>query len=550
MIVILEKIREGNCPRSDQALADFAARDSTESRSRGGIGNCFLSVARRRIEHPAFINRGEGVSYSCIAQAALSVAAFLRKQPGFASTSKVVLVMENCPEYLAGFYGILLAGGVVVPLPESIEPSRLSQVLEATKANIVLTSSKLATTRLDFVARASRKIELAGDVSDFTVRTRAADDLAAIFFTSGTTSHPKGVMLSHRNLLANAESICGFLPITQQDRALALLPFCHSYGNSVLQTHVLSGASLVVDGSTVFPNTIVDAIEQHQVTSLAGVPEMFYSLLSCSDLGKRQLPSLRYMTVAGGPMDSSEAAEVAELISPAEFFVMYGQTEATARLSYLAPSELSRRPDSIGKAIPEVEIEVHDEHDRAVRPGEIGELCARGANIMRGYWDNDTATSCVIRNGWLRTGDLATFDDEGYLYLKGRRNEQLKIRGLKVVPREIERILLGHFPAARLAVVPFVLLGTTRIALFLVRGSDLFQVQQVKRVCAEVLARHEQPSYFEVLDDLPRTASMKTDRQQLARRAVEQLSDHRTPSKPNLQIPRRSAAALTLANPE
>lgn len=512
------------------------------------LGRGFENVARHRGDNPVLITEGNWVSYASLLRAANQVAAFLKCTPQFASSPNVILFMENCAEYLAGFYGTLLAGGVVVPLPENTEGRRLTEIIEATGAEIVLTNSRQHLRRSDLAAWKSQYIELSAAESAVVRSSASQDDLAVIMFTSGTTTDPKGVMLSHGNLLANADSILAVLPITERDRALALLPFCHAYGNSVLQTHVLSGATLVIDGSPWFPNSIIDALERHQVTSLAGVPEVFYSLLICSDLGKRKLPSLRYMTVAGGAIDSAKALNIAAAISPAEFYVMYGQTEATARLACLKPDRLSRQPDSAGKSVPGVEIAVRDEFGRAVPTGEEGELWARGANIMLGYWNDADATGRKIQNGWLRTGDLAAIDDEGFIYLKGRRDEQIKVYGLKVSPRDIERTLLRRFSTAEIAVVPFHVRGTAKLALFLACGRENPSVDRIRRCCAEVLARHELPCYVEVLPKLPKTASLKTDRRQLALHAAVQVDKQTTNFNSNWPVLPRSGSPCAAAN--
>jgi len=524
LVAVLEEIN-ADCGAPSVGKGEAVGTRRTQGvRFDSSLGECFEKTARQRSDQPVLVADGYSISYASLLQAASNVAANLQRMPEFASSRNVALLTGNSAAYLAGFYGTLLAGGVVVPLPESIESSRLSAMLHTTSAKIVLTSPTQIARRGDLTSKAMNRIGLSGRGGEVVCSQAKANDLAVIMFTSGTTTEPKGVMLSHRNLLANAESILEVLPISQDDRTLALLPFCHAYGNSVLQTHVLAGATLVIDGSPLFPNTIVDALEGHQIASLAGVPEVFHSLLACSDLGERNLPSLRYMTVAGGAIDSGKALEVAASIAPAEFYVMYGQTEATARLTCLKAGELFRRPGSVGKAVPGVEVAVRDEHGHPVSRGEVGELCARGANIMLGYWADQESESRKLRNGWLRTGDLATVDNEGFLYLKGRHDEQIKVRGLTVSPREIERTLSHPLSGSQVAVVPFRFQGTHRLALFVAGDEELIGVDRIWSCCKKALGQHELPSYVEILTKLPQTAALKTDRQQLARHATKQLN--------------------------
>jgi acyl-CoA synthetase (AMP-forming)/AMP-acid ligase II len=438
--------------------------------------------------------------------------------------------MGNSAEYLAGFYGTLLAGGVVVPLSERLEATRLERVLEDSGASIVLTTPFAAERRPMFGGRRVEQVNLADSPADLTQLAAAAgvgwDSPAMILYTSGSSGRPKGVLLSHGNLLANTQSILEYLPIRPTDRALALLPFCHAYGNSVVQTHLLSGATLIVDGSATFPNTIVDAMDCHRVSSFAAVPELYYALMSCSELGRRPLPSLRYMTVAGGALRPDAAREVADLISPASFFVMYGQTEATARLAYLPCEQLRRRPNSIGKPIPGVELRVQDSEGRALPCGEVGELCARGSNVMLGYWKNDEATARVLENGWLRTGDLATVDEDGFFYVEGRRNDQVKIRGMLVTPGAIADALSRRLPGCRVVIVPFALNNIKRLALFAAPRQRVPNLLgRIEKVCQDTLPRHELPSYIEIVDRLPMTDSFKIDRHSLSQRATRRAPE-------------------------
>jgi acyl-CoA synthetase (AMP-forming)/AMP-acid ligase II len=497
------------------------------------VGNRFLEVACRCPGHAAIVTPSGSYSYAAIAAAAVKVSQFLRRRADFVPGCRVALAAGNTPEYAVAFYGILLAHGVVVPLPVGIESSTLDAILADCGARLLLTERQSLQRLPTASRRCVEQLNLAQNANanslGDTPRQRQQEG-ALILYTSGSTGKPKGVLLSHGNLLANTDSILDYLPIRPSDRSLSLLPFCHAYGNSVLQTHLLSGATLIVDGSTLFPNTIVDALERHGANSFAGVPEMYSAMLACSDLGTRKLPQLRYMTVAGGALAPGDAIEVAERIAPAEFYVMYGQTEATARLAYLTPAELQRRPTSIGKAIPHVELQVRHPDGRAVAVGESGELCARGANVMLGYWQNAAATARVVKDGWLHTGDLARVDEEGFFYVTGRRNQQVKIRGLKVVPGDVAAVIARHLPDCRVSVVPFERRNGTRLALFVAansRGPAL--PEEILRICQKTLARHQLPSHVEVLDSLPLTASLKVDLHALTQRATRLVQRQSVP---------------------
>ena len=215
-------------------------------------------------------------------------------------------------------------------------------------------------------------------------RKARGEDLALILYTSGTTSEPKGVMLSHRNLTANAESITEYLELAPKDRAMLVLPLYYSYGNSLLTTHVTVGGTLVLENSFVYPNVVIDKMIEERVTGFSGVPSTFAILLNRSKIRDVEFPALRYVTQAGGPMSPAHAQELRKALPKADIYIMYGQTEATARLTYLAPKDLTRKSGSIGKSIPGVKIGIQKPDGTSVIPGETGEIVAEGENTHDG----------------------------------------------------------------------------------------------------------------------------------------------------------------------
>ncbi len=511
------------------------------------LADAFLAVAARRATHPAVVTSSAAYSYEALAAAAWSVAFYLRQQCQLKAGERVLLILGNGPEYLAALYGILLAGGVAVPLPPNIESPRLARVTALCEPRVVLTTEDAACRRAeaDFAAaepmngdcgmtndRMTNDEGLAPFPHSSFRHSSFDHSLAMILFTSGSSGEPKGVMLSHANLVANARSIMAYLPIAADDRALALLPFYHAFGNSVLQTHVLCGATLVVDGSPAFPSTVTEALRCHEIASLAAVPEVYHALLAHSDLGRSPLPALRYMTVAGGALAPPLVREVARRIAPARFYVMYGQTEATARLAYLPPELVHEHPDSIGRAVPGVVLRVVDDGGVEVPHGAVGELQARGPNIMQGYWCDPAGTAAVLQDGWLRTGDLAVADARGLLYLKGRDNDLVKVQGIRLHPTEIEAVIAERWPGCRPIVVPYRQPGSpaadgsanspglTRLAAFVVADSEgRPTAEEIHRHCLRELPRPKVPAHVEIVCELPLNASLKVNRPALSRRA-------------------------------
>jgi len=483
------------------------------------LAAAFVAAARARAARVVLATPAGDFTYGWLLQAAEGVRRHLCAQPGFAPGARVALQIANSPEYLAAFYGTLLADGVVVPLPVALEARRRQAILDLCRPDVLIG-------RADDLDAASATATLrlrAGDDEETALPQRGGADLAMLLFTSGSTGTPKGVMLSHRNLIANADAILRDLPIRADDRALAVLPFCHAFGNSILQTHVLAGATLILHEPTPFPAAIVEALGARGATSFAAVPELYGMLHKFGGLGARPLPALRYMTVAGGALRPDLAADIAARIAPATFHVMYGQSEATARLASLAPGELGARRGSIGKPIAGVTLAVRDEAGRDAAPGAVGMLCARGDNVMLGYWNDPAATAEVLGpDGWLRTGDLAHCDADGYFYVHGRANLLVKVQGHRVHPAEIEGVVEASFPHAQAVAIPMARGDDTRFALFLApRDERPLDVATIRAACQRELPGHKVPLHFEVLERLPLTSGHKVDRAALGRRLTQ-----------------------------
>jgi len=342
---------------------------------------------------------------------------------------------------------------------------------------------------------------------------KAGDDsLAMILYTSGTTSQPKGVMLSHRNLMANARSILEYLPIRPADRTLALLAFSYAYGNSVLLTHLAAGATLVIDHRARYPQGLVEALLRRSITVFPAVPSHFAMLLSRPGLLAQPMPALRYMTSAGFWLPPATIHRLRLALPHVELHVMYGQTEATARLASLPPSRLGDKVGSVGRAIPGVEIRIVRADGSTAAPGEVGEIVARGANIMLGYWNDPVETAAVLRGGWLHTSDLGTFDEEGFIWIRDRNRDMIKKGAVRVSPHEIEEVISRIEGIAECAVVgvPDPVLGE-EIEAFVVPRPGTFGIREkeiLRRLACEI-PRYKLPRRVYTVAVLPRTISGK-----------------------------------------
>ena len=340
---------------------------------------------------------------------------------------------------------------------------------------------------------------------------------ALILFTSGSTGRPHGVIQTYRNIDANSRSIAEYLGLTSADRALLTLPLHYCYGRSVLQTHLLAGGSVVLEGRMAFPRMVMETIAVEDCTGFAGVPLTFEILRRKVDIASMAFPRLRYLTQAGGAMAPDTIAWARAAFAPAQLFVMYGQTEATARLSYLPPEHGATKHGSIGIPIPGVELRVVDETGRELPPGQIGDLVARGSNVTPGYFDEPVETAEILRDGWLWTGDLGERDGDGFLYHRGRAREVLKIGGRRVSPVQIEEVVARHPDVEEVAVVGLRddLMGEVPLALIVVRAGATVDLADVVSFCRASLPAPLVPAVRSV-ESLPRNETGKLLRAELA----------------------------------
>lgn len=334
---------------------------------------------------------------------------------------------------------------------------------------------------------------------------------ALLVYTSGSTGTPRGVVQTHANVDANTRAIAGYLRLGHDDRALSILPLFYCFGRSILQTHLLVGGSTFFDHRFLYPRVVMGALGEQACTGMYGVPLTFELLRQQVDVAALELPSLRYLAQAGGAMRQETIRWVREAFAPAELFVMYGQTEATARLSYLPPERAEDKEGSIGRGLENVTLRVVDPQGIELPPFEVGELVASGASITAGYFRAPEATAAILQDGALWTGDLGWKDEEGFIFLVGRSSDMLKLAGHRVSAGEIERVLLEH-PLVREAAVVGVRgeAGEEVAVAFLATDSDAgIDPAEVRRFCRRSLPAFKVPAEVRIVPALPRTPSGK-----------------------------------------
>ena len=494
-------------------------------------------LAGRAPERIALHLPRQDYSYGELQNAASSVAGHLLRSGG--KGERVILIGENSFFWVAAYLGTLQAGMVSVPLPPGIAAQDLDSIVRTTEARIAFVQAgvlarnpglfrgmSLITDRTVVpIPIAASQISLAetldsraGGAAEACV---GADDLAALMFTSGSTGTPRGVMVSHRNIIANTESIVEYLGLTAQDRIMDVLPFHYCFGASLLHTHLRAGGSIVVDSRFMYPEAILQRMAATECTGFAGVPSHFQILLRNSSLSRSAFPHLRYVQQAGGCLTPDFIRELRAALPHSQIFIMYGQTEATARLSALSPELLERKMGSIGKGIPGVRLQVLDETGKAVGPGETGEIVAAGANVTHGYWRAPAETGAAFRDGKLYTGDLATVDEEGFIYIIGRAKDMIKCGGERVSCRRIEEQLrsLAGVEDAAVTGIPDDVLGEAVEAFVVTRSPACGDTcdwrrcrdfrGQIRQACRQQLPAQLVPRQIVLMPDLPRNSAGK-----------------------------------------
>jgi acyl-CoA synthetase (AMP-forming)/AMP-acid ligase II len=480
-------------------------------------------------------------SYSEVWQGACAVAVWLERN-GLARGERVAIVLDNSYAYVVAYYGSLLAGAIVVPLNESAKARDFSIWLNDSSATFVFCRAnpevRLALTGLGRPPRAvlvgdcdpawsdavsfAAVIDIPRWLEPPRVRPPVGDDPASILYTSGTTGRPKGVLLTHTNLASNTAAIVEYLALSSADSIVSVLPFYYSYGNSVLHTHIAAGASIFIENNFVFPHAVVERLSTERATGFAGVPSTFALLLTRVRLADYDLSALRYVTQAGGPMSPSLTSNLRSALSHCRLFVMYGQTEATARLTYLPPERLDEKLGSVGVPVRGCEIETRFEDGRPAPRGESGDVWVRGPNIMLGYWHDPGATAATLQNGWLKTGDVGYLDGDGFLYLLGRRSDIIKTGAHRVHPKDVEEVI-AEFPGVQEVAVIGVedeLLGEAIKAFIVAVPGVTPDLREIKALVRSRLATYKVPKYLELVTALPKTSTGKLRRIDLVERTV------------------------------
>jgi amino acid adenylation domain-containing protein len=457
---------------------------------------------------------------------------------------RVVILVDSSVEAVVSIFGVLKAGATFVMLHTGTRRDRLAFILESAEATALITESIRVRHATDVLNAApslrcvvwadDRPLQTSDSICTLTWSELAALpaleppcpaidlDLAMLIYTSGSTGEPKGVMVSHANMLSATRMVNAYLHNTVNDIILNVLPLAHGYGLYQVFLAFDVGARVVLESGFGFPARIIGLIAREQVTALPGVPTFFALLLRYPDLLRRQFPHLRYLTNAAAALPTAHIQQLRAAFPSARIISMYGQTECK-RVSYLPAEELDRRPDSVGIAIPNSEVYIVDEAERRLPPGEVGELVVRGAHVTRGYWRSPELTARKFRPGplpgetVLYTGDLFRADADGYLYFVSRKDDMIKCRGEKVSPREVENTVCRMDGVAEAAVVGVddEVLGQAILLVLVPHPSAHLDERAVRAFCLRTLDDYMQPKYVDLVAELPRNENGKVDKRRI-----------------------------------
>ena len=489
----------------------------------------------------AILYRDSAMTYGVLREKVAQIAYRLLDQ-GSLKGDRIGIISENSPFFVAAYLGTIRAGLTAVPFQTEVVAGAFSEMVLSTGIRALLVSNRYRKhvqvwaeeLGLPILTEHGEECHPGSKTKPFPA-TDAADDLAALMFTSGSTGSPKAVMVTHRNIERNALDIISYMGLSCDDRIMVVLPFHYCFGLSLLHTHLMVGGSIVLNNEfKLFPEAVLAEMQQKECTGLAGVPSTFQILLRRSRFRELDFPRLRWFQQAGGKLPNPCIQEILLSFPRVKYFLMYGQTEGTARLSYLPPERLTDKLGSIGRGLPSTRLEVLKPDGTPVVPGsdEIGEVVASGDNITQGYWGDPVETAKFFKNGKLHTGDLARVDSEGFIFIVERERDVIKSGGIRVGAKEVEDVIAELPEVVEVAVIgtPHELLGEAIKALVVPTSDTSITPQSVKAHCGRRLPASKVPEEVILLGSLIHNSSGKVLKQELKRLLLSrQLEETRYP---------------------
>lgn len=500
--------------------------------------NLLGRMAELALEQPdaeAIVYQGQSLTYEQLWDKVIRFASSL-KGLGVQENDRVMVMLANCPEFIISYYGIMAAGGIIVPVNPIYTAKEVGTIVADCDPAAVVTSMKiapvveLALQENNMPARnfiVIREVPAAGNYYSFdalaekTAENRLSteqDDgkVVEFLYTSGTTGIPKGAMLTHANLYSNTKAFAALTEMSGSDRALLSAPAYHAAAQTCVMNNALyAGGTLVIHDGWLGPEPVLKSFQDDEITFFFGPPTMYTFLVNFPDVGKYDCKSLRLAFTGAASLPAEIFKKFRDLFG-FEIMEGYGLSE-TSPVVTTNPYRGVKKIASIGTAIPGVEVKIFDENDRELPRGQIGEIVAKGPNVMKGYYAREEETAAAMRGGWFHTGDLAYMDDDGYVFIVDRKKDLIIRGGMNIYPREVEEVIYA-FPGVLEAAVVSVkdeVMGEEVKAYVVPRPGTELDGERIKDHCREKMARYKVPRYVEIVASLPKTTTGKILKREL-----------------------------------
>lgn len=495
------------------------------------VASVLINTTKKFHSKPAIIFRDQPISFLTLCDNVFKLANGLLKS-GIKKSDKAAIYLPNNPEYIYSYLALFSIGATVVPLDYMLTEDELASCLSHCQAKLLIAKEKEALSLENLKKRipsleniivleeSKSNFKLFQDVLNsarpLPVEIEINDrEPALIMYTSGTTGSPKGILLNYKHLDGSPKAMEYFVDLTDKDVKISALPLSHSAGLVYIQNCISYGITLVLM-ERFQPLEFLKNIQKYKVTCFHLVPSMYYAILHLKEFESFDLSSLRWLVVFGAPSDPRLLRRFQQYCPQAHLLNGWGLTE-TCPPNTVIPLG-SKKIESVGKPAPWVEIKIVGEEDNELPQGQVGEIVIRGWVVMEGYYKDPKTTSEVIKNGWFHTGDLGKFDEEGFLYIVGRKKDMIKVSGEIIYSFEVENVLLKHPAIQEAAVVgmPDELRGEI-VKAFAVLKKDAQEIksEDIRSFCREHLAHFKVPHSVEFRDTLPKTPSGKIQKEKL-----------------------------------
>jgi len=490
--------------------------------------NLYLSLKKSadpRAKKVAVIYEKEKIRFGKLLEKVNAFAAFLSKQ-GVKKGDKAAVLLKNTPEFIISAFACFKTGIIMVPLNFFLTTDELIYILNDSRTVTLISNDGFSGQfcRIKEEVNNLKKIiswdSIVLDEKGDTKSHSGDEDIAAILYTSGTTGHPKGALLTHKNFISDVNSCLQVVAVNEKDRSLCFLPLFHSFAFTVcLLLPVFQGGSVVLLPKILKGPKFLKLIFSKKITLFVSIPQVYKLFLNVPALlGRIALWRVRYF-VSGADALPEKVLKLFENKFKKSILEGYGLTEAAPVVTFNPP--VKRKPGSIGKALPGVKVKILDKDDNELPPDTIGELVIQGDNVMKGYFGYPEATKESLKNGWLYTGDLASLDDEGYIRIADRKKDMFVCRGLNVYPREIENVLRDIPQIEEIAVIGEKLKEDTEVPVAFIKKTGEISREEIIAYCRKRLANYKIPRNIFFVEDFPRTATGKISKKAIRKQRCD-----------------------------